>query len=316
MLNNNNSNEAGSTLNERVGTDVDGSAYSRKISDLPKYIYSLFSDNKVHTPNEDNLSQLKNDIGEAVVRALSGREDKPTLRMSNLGRRCERQLWYSINKPELAEPISPRAKVGYLYGHILEAFMVFLTKEAGYKVEGQQDERDIKGVKGHIDAIVNGVLVDFKAVGSRSYSKFKDRVLAFDDPFGYIDQLRSYLWASKEDDRVVLKDKTAFVAIDRSLGNICVDPHELGDTDYDEMVDRKREMLSSEQPPPRAYTDEEDGKSGNRKLGVACSYCPYKKTCWPGLRVFNYSGKPRFLTKVVRRPAPHISELDLDKVIS
>lgn len=52
----------------------------------------------------------------------------------------------------------------------------------------------------------------------------------------------------------------------------------------------------------------EDGAYGNRKLGVECSYCPFKVDCWQdvndgsGLRKFIYSSGPRWLTVVKKEP--------------
>jgi len=51
-----------------------------------------------------------------------------------------------------------------------------------------------------------------------------------------------------------------------------------------------------------------EGKSGNMKLGVNCSYCPHKVTCWDdanngdGLRLFLYSNGPMWLTEVQKEP--------------
>ena len=45
-----------------------------------------------------------------------------------------------------------------------------------------------------------------------------------------------------------------------------------------------------------------DGKSGNMKLAVGCSYCPYKKVCWPNVRGFAYANGPRYLVEVVNEP--------------
>ena len=52
----------------------------------------------------------------------------------------------------------------------------------------------------------------------------------------------------------------------------------------------------------RHYKDQEFDKSGNRKLCMNCSYCSFKKTCWPNLRTFIYSHGPVFLTHVERPP--------------
>ena len=53
---------------------------------------------------------------------------------------------------------------------------------------------------------------------------------------------------------------------------------------------------------PCSFEDEEDGKSGNRKLGMNCSYCAFKHTCWPGVQTIPYAQGPRYLTKIVRPP--------------
>jgi hypothetical protein len=95
----------------------------------------------------------------------------------------------------------------------------------------------------------------------------------------------------------------SFLVIDKTLGKITLDTYPKDDTDYNKLVDHKREVLALPEPPPeKCYPDELEGKSGNRKLGVGCSYCPFKNECWSGLRTFIYSSGPVFLTKVVREP--------------
>jgi len=42
--------------------------------------------------------------------------------------------------------------------------------------------------------------------------------------------------------------------------------------------------------------------SPNMKLPMMCSYCDFKKTCWPNLRSFAYSGGPVHLVDVVNEP--------------
>ena len=64
-----------------------------------------------------------------------------------------------------------------------------------------------------------------------------------------------------------------------------------------------KELADPDTPiPERCYPDIPDGKSGNMKLSVPCSYCSFKEHCWPELRTFIYSNGPRYLTKVVRTP--------------
>jgi len=150
--------------------------------------------------------------------------------------------------------------------------------------------------------VVDGVLVDVKSASTYSFGKFKDHLTKDKDSFGYLDQLGAYLYASKEDPKVEVKNIAAFIAVDKTLGHIAVDLQPDTGKDYSKIVDNKREMLAQDTPPERAFADEEDGKSGNRKLCVECSYCPFKNKCWPDLRTFSYSTGPRFLTVVKNEP--------------
>lgn len=222
--------------------------------------------------------------------------------MSNLGTPCDRKLWYTVNRPGAGEQQGGTTTLKFLYGDIIERIILGLAKFSGHTVEGEQDELDIGGVKGHRDAVVDGRLVDVKSATTHSFNKFKEHRLETDDPFGYIKQIGAYLDASQKDPLVKDKDKASFIAVDKQLGHICIDTYNKSDMDYTKLVDEKRSMVSLASPPARAFSDVPDGKSGNRKLGTECSYCPFKSECWPGLRSFAYAGGPTFLTKVVKEP--------------
>lgn len=228
---------------------------------------------------------------------LSEERGPPSLRLSNLGTHCARKLWYSINKPELAEPLSASTRFKFLFGDVIEELILFLARAAGHTVEDEQKEVSINGVKGHIDANVDGELVDVKSASTFSFNKFKSHGLQYSDDFGYRDQLGAYRTAEG-------KDKAHFLAVDKTLGNIVLDTHtkEEYDRDYDQLVEERRNLLAQPTPPERGYSDEPDGKSGNRKLGVACSYCGFKRSCWDNLRSFAYSRGPVHLTQVERVP--------------
>lgn len=246
------------------------------------------------------IDEFTSSLGDILKRRFSGEGEKPSLRMSNFGK-PERQLWYSINQPEKAEPLRPEVKLKFLYGDVIEHLMLMLIKASGHTVKGEQDELDINGLKGHRDAIVDGVLVDVKSASSFAFDKFAYGKLKDDDAFGYIDQLSLYLTASQDD--VSVKKQAAFIAVNKESGKLALDVHTLESKDYTKELSAKRGMLAEPHPPERCYSDVEDGKSGNRKLGVNCSYCPFKHTCWPGLRTFISKGQaPKYLTKVVREP--------------
>ena len=251
---------------------------------------------------------LKN-IGESADRRLlptSGASHTRTLRMSNVGTPCTRKLWYYCNLPETTEvTTSPSMSLKYFYGDILESLVLSLAKAAGHEVTGEQDEVTVDGIKGHRDCIIDGMVVDVKSASSQSFKKFRDHQLMTEDPFGYIAQLTGYLTAAQNDPLVTEKNKAAFLAVDKTLGHIVLDVYDLRDEveDYPSKLAKvKADVNNLSVTPPRGFKDVPDGKSGNMKLDSACSYCDFKHLCWPGLKQYNYSTGPRFLTVVKREP--------------
>lgn len=243
------------------------------------------------------------ELAEIVADRLSGKPREPYLRLSNLGTKCDRRLWLEIRHPELVEKLPPEARLKFLIGDLHEAILLFLAEASGHSVTGKQGELEIEGVKGHRDAVIDGITVDVKSASPFAFIKFQEGLTKEKDAFGYIEQLNSYMESGKGDPLVSDGSRGAFLAADKVLGKLTLDVHKADpDLDVREVARRKKEMLASEELPPRAFSDEPDGKSGNRKLGTYCSYCPVKHSCWPGLQVYAYSNGPRFLTKVAKEP--------------
>lgn len=270
-----------------------------------KNISTLVADVKDILVNEkkfvnDTITQFSANLSEMLVSRLSREQAPPSLRVSNLGK-PNRRLWYDINKPHLAEPLSASTRFKFLFGDIIEHVLLFLADASGHKVTDEQAEVDIAGIKGHIDGRIDGELVDVKSASTYSFRKFKDHLRPWDDAFGYLTQLGSYGYS-------LGVDRAHFFVADKSVGNICLDTHDLPAVNYNQRVQEKQKMLSGPIP-ERCYPDEADGVSGNRKLSVGCSYCPFKQHCWPGLRTFLYSRGPVFLTVVARRPRDDIVEV-------
>lgn len=278
---------------------------SKSIETLVDDIYKTFDGDPF---SEAALTEFGKSLGRTLGSRITDQKPAPTLRGSNLGSNCDRRLWYTINQPGEGEELPPSTRFKFLYGDLLEELLLFLAEQSGHKVEGRQDEVRINGVVGHIDAIIDGRLVDVKSASTFAFRKFKDNGLRNDDPFGYLDQIGAYHYALRDDPRVTDRGVVSFLAVDKQLGHIVLDTYLAPEKDYDGLVDQKRSMLAREEPPDRAFEPEPDGKSGNLKLGTACSYCAYKRTCHEGLRTFIYSSGPTFLTKVVREPK--VAELD------
>lgn len=279
----------------------------KSIKTLVPDIYKVLSEGT--TINEDNLKKFSSDLEDLLRRRLSkDKEHGTALRMSNFGMPCKRELWYKVNKPEAAAPLDPWTLHKFLYGDILELLELFLAKEAGHTVEGEQDELELNGLVGHRDAVIDGVLVDVKSANSRGMVKFREHLLERDDPFGYIDQLSLYLQASGKDPLVQVKGEAAFLAVDKEMGHLVLDTYKAKRIDYDKEISRTRAMLSEQHPPTRPYQPKSDGASGNLILDTKCSYCPYKHLCWSdanggtGLVQYNYSTGPKWFVKINKEP--------------
>ena len=239
--------------------------------------------------------------------APHGEEGPQRLRLSSIGKPCVRQLWYGIHAHLHREPLRPATRLKFLYGDLVETMLRELARQSGHMVEGEQDEILVNGIKGHRDCIIDGMLLDVKSASPYSFAKFKDGLQSKDDAFGYLTQLGSYLLGSRDDSRVTYKNEACFLVINKVSGELLLDRHTFTEEDFDALEDtiaeRKICLSRKKTIPDRAFEAIPEGKSGNEKLGVNCSYCDFKAHCWPGLRTFVYSGgRPVFLTHVEREP--------------
>lgn len=271
------------------------------IRTLVRDINGLFTGRTVPEFDQEQVDSLGERMAAHVKRRVEEviDEQRPsTLRMSNLGTKCKRRLWYRVNQPKAAEELKASDRIKFLFGDLIEELALFLAEISGHEVRGRQDDLILNGVPGHRDAVIDGVLVDVKSAASKSFEKFEAHLTRDKDNFGYIDQLGAYHSASSDVD----PDHAAFFVIDKQLGKITLDIHPKTDVNYEEEIENTKRILSAPNPPNRFYSDVPDGKSGNRKLCVECSYCEFKNHCWPNLKTYYYSGGPRYLTEVKREP--------------
>lgn len=272
----------------------------KNISTLVEDIYGVFD--KEVTITEEQAEEFGKSVATMMTTRINEEREHVPLRLSAIGEECDRRLWYKANTPELAEPLQPHTRLKFLFGDLTELLLLFLAKLSGHKIDGEQDTLEISGVKGHRDAIIDGRTVDVKSASAYGFRKFRDNGLRNDDPFGYLKQIGAYKYAAKDDPLVTDKDNVSFLAFHKEQGHIVLDTYPADNIDYDKLIEEKKALISSNVPPKRGYTDEPEGKSGNRKLGTKCSYCEFKSDCWPNLRTFAYSTGPVFLTHVEREP--------------
>lgn len=269
-------------------------------------IYKVVSSKDV--PEGVNLEAEVERFGENCKRLMTNlfteERDGRKLRMSNIGR-DDRYLWNAVNNPDVQEEMTPNTYVKFMYGHLIEEMLLFLTRLSGHEVTDEQKQCEVAGIKGSMDCKIDGIVTDVKSVSSYGFRKFKDGSLALDDPFGYVAQIKGYAHSERE-------TKFGWLAMDKQNGHLTYLMYDSEDTqapiydkisyDIEEHIERVKKLVEQPEAPEHCHETVPDGKSGNQKLAVGCSYCPYKHTCWPNVRTFLYSSGPRYLTEVVNEP--------------
>lgn len=285
------------------------------IETLVSDIESLLKNGTTEVP-EEAVQAFADSLAVTIASRLKPSPTGPRgLRMSNVGQPCLRKLYYDVNHEDGKEELSASTRMKFLYGDLIEELILFLAEVAGHKVEGRQDTLELEGIPGHRDAVIDGEIVDVKSASPFSFKKFKEGRLSEDDAFGYSDQLQSYLEAGQDDPLVTEKGRGHFLVLDKVGGHICLDTHKKQDFPIRNVLRYRKKVVESDELPARTFDPVPEGKSGNEKLPLVCSYCDWKKKCHPGLRTFLYAGgKPVFLTKVVKEPkVPELTNEVLDE---
>lgn len=261
---------------------------TKTIDTLVADIYNLVNTGK-KKPDQEALFALGSTVMDAVRRQLwMATSDMPgRLRMSNIGKPCSRSLWYDVNGDDKVESLSPETRLKFMIGDIVEALVVYLAKEAGHSVTDQQAEIEMEGIKGHIDCVIDDELVDIKSASSFAMKKFKNGTLPNDDPFGYISQISGY-------GNALGKKRGTFLAFDKSSGELATYTHsQLENTEI--KIKEVKAAVALPEPPDRCFETVKDRQTSRQKLGVNCSYCSHKHTCWAGELDLKFrSGRPVF----------------------
>jgi hypothetical protein len=277
----------------------------KNVNTLIRDIYGLMEDKVI--PEEVDLDAECEAFGRAMAdvlrEQLQAYDGGGKLRLSGIGK-PDRQI-YNGYHGVAGEELRGATYLKFLYGHLIEGMLLALTRISGHTVTDEQKEVDIGGVKGHMDGRIDGVLMDVKSCSSYGFKKFRDSKLHEDDPFGYIAQLKAYAYAEGD-------TTYGWLAMDKQNGTLAwlqYDEDHTGshyfkavDWDVAERVEDLKKLVGSDLLPSQCYEEVPDGKSGNMKLAIGCSYCKYKSSCFPALRTYFYSSGPRYLTVVAREP--------------
>ncbi len=248
-------------------------------------------------------------MGKSIADTANKRFSKPQeprgyLSLSSIGTPCKRKLWYKINKPGFGEPLDAKMLLKFFYGDMIEELILAMVEASGHTLAGSQDRLTVHGIRGHRDAVIDGMTIDVKSCSPFAFKKFKEGDLRGNDPFGYISQLSSYVYAAKDDPLVTDKNRGAFLAIDKVNGEICLDVYDF----TEELKTKEQEMLAAKDlvagdiPTERISPVPASKSSPNTKLDKSCQFCEYKKACWPNLKMYQYSYGIEYLVHVEKPP--------------
>ena len=276
----------------------------KNLSTLVEDIYQTITD--ITDGSKEIPDELIDELGRKIALTIKTwatpqNHNKFKLRMSNIGRPA-RQLYYS-QKDNKEIRHHPSTQVKFLYGHIMEDLLIFLSKLSGHIVTDEQKEVKVNGVMGHMDCKIDGEVIDIKTASSFGFKKFKHGTLREDDPFGYISQLAGY-------ERAEGTSNGGFLALDKTTGEIAFyQPEDLDKPNIKNLIGNLVEILFNlGKPPEKCYQPVSAGIKGNMKLPMGCVYCSHKIKCnedtndGQGLRMFKYAKGITYLTKVVSTP--------------
>ena len=214
------------------------------VPDIKKLLQDLTEGKQLVIPPEE-LDRTMANLRESLVHWGTPQDRSGfRLRMSNLGKPL-RQLWYEAHSETPRSPPAAWTQLKFLYGHMLEQIVLMFVRLAGHNVEQEQLEVDVDGIKGHLDSVIDGEVVDVKTASQFAFRKFTNGTLVDDDPFGYLAQLSGY-------EEALGSEKGGFLVINKESGEICLDrPDDLDKVNVPERINLIREALKLDTPPER-----------------------------------------------------------------
>ena len=237
--------------------------------------------------------ELIDEFGEACKVALrkqfiEKRNSKFTKRISNIGKPlCQLKM---ENEKVEGEGQPYNNKMRFIFGDLIEALAVVILKSSGVNVNSTQKPVSYKSNKikidGTYDIEIDNIIYDIKSASPYAFEhKFGEgggfNSIAEDDAFGYLSQ--GYLYSESEN-----KKFGGWIVINKSTGEWLVSETPAEDLKYKKnaikLAKKNVNALDKGEPFRRCYDAVEETfrkiPTGNKVLGVVCSFCPYKFPCW------------------------------------
>jgi hypothetical protein len=239
--------------------------------------------------SDETIDVVLEDMRAALRKQFVEKHDnKFKVRPSNIGRPlCQLQM-EKAGAPSIDPDYNFLMRM--VLGDIVEAVLKGVIREAGvpnYESSGRVTA-DVAGeqINGEYDLKIDGKVYDVKSCSDWAFKKKFESwgALKEDDAFGYVDQLHVY---AKGHDNL----PGGIWAVNIATGQINL--IEALDTDVTQErrlqdLKNKIDKLKSDAPFERCFEDVEEtfnkALTGNRKLGVTCSWCKYRFECWPTLQ--------------------------------
>ena len=259
-----------------------------KEASLISYLVNVL-DGKAEMPSYlfDEFAELSR---KALEKHFTRQKEDFRLRMSNVGKPlCQLQMQAKGVEPE--KP-SHDFIVRMIIGDMLEALVIVLLKASKIEVKSQHQKVSLgvgdTQIEGEYDIELDDGIYDIKRVSPFSFTTKFNADNGYDkikqsDSFGYISQGHGYGMAAN-------KPFKGWIAINKTTGEIVFTDSKHTDEEKKEVYSKiynTSVALLDEKPFERCFTDVEEvyysKPTGNRTLGIECSYCPYKHDCWDNL---------------------------------
>ena len=237
------------------------------------------------------INEFAENCKQALNKQFNEKKTDFRLRMSNIGKPlCQLQM-QALGAQEAAP--SYDFKMRMAMGDVLEALIIAVIQASGIEIKNKHGKVKLplnkkSSIEGEFDIELDDGIYDIKTASPFAFeNKFKpddayERIKE-SDAFGYVTQGHGYGMASD-------KPFKGWIALNKSTGEITIaeakDTKQEREDVYDK-IQHTYKSISKRKAFRRCFTDVEEvfykKPTGNRTLGIECSYCPYKTRCWKNL---------------------------------
>jgi len=185
---------------------------------------------------------------------------------SEIGKKCDRALWYSFRHAVYSK-FDGRMKRLFQLGHDWERFFVRDLEKIGAVVHSDQKEVDFGcHIRGHIDGIVvysgSEYLAEFKTHSEKSFNYLVSKGVRSAKPQHYV-QMQLYMHG-------LGIDRALYVAANKNTSDLWDDVILYDKKVAEKQIERVRSIVLSMEPPDKLSVDDEV---------FDCKYCDYQKLC-------------------------------------